>query len=224
MNEVKQLRNLMESIMPGERLPMDDDPEFTNSPENPCYDCGSTIAGHHTKLCDLAAPDDKMDLPAKPGTQYWTGEVPVTEIDDDDVYSGGDWGSSDWYGVIKDMDQYIDKNGLSPETIMQAANNLAEFYARPMGHGGDWTAAAEDIKNGWMRISKRGRALQKMFAPAEPVEEATNFELGDMFTSLLSDLKVEVEFAEAQNLNARNILKIMKKIVAKYTKTAMQRS
>jgi hypothetical protein len=31
---------------------------------------------HHTQLCDLAEPDAVRDLPAKPGTQYWTGRVP----------------------------------------------------------------------------------------------------------------------------------------------------
>ena len=42
----------------------------------PCYDCGSTIFLHHTKLCDLAEPNAKHDLPARPGSQHWTGEVP----------------------------------------------------------------------------------------------------------------------------------------------------
>jgi hypothetical protein len=42
----------------------------------PCYDCGSTILGHHTKLCDLAEEWAIHDLPAQPGTQYWTGQVP----------------------------------------------------------------------------------------------------------------------------------------------------
>jgi len=42
----------------------------------PCYDCGSTIFLHHTKLCDLAEPNAKHDLPARPGSQHWTGEIP----------------------------------------------------------------------------------------------------------------------------------------------------
>ncbi len=42
----------------------------------PCWDCGSTIFLHHTKMCDLAEPNATRDLPAKPGTQYWTGQVP----------------------------------------------------------------------------------------------------------------------------------------------------
>ena len=40
-----------------------------------CYDCGSTIFLHHTKLCDLAEPNAIRDLPAEPGTQYWTGKT-----------------------------------------------------------------------------------------------------------------------------------------------------
>lgn len=36
-----------------------------------CWDCGSTIPGHHTALCAFAAPNDIRDLPSKPGTQYW---------------------------------------------------------------------------------------------------------------------------------------------------------
>jgi len=43
----------------------------------PCYDCGSTIFLHHTKLCELAEPNAKHDLPARPGSQHWTGEIPI---------------------------------------------------------------------------------------------------------------------------------------------------
>jgi hypothetical protein len=42
----------------------------------PCYDCGSTIFLHHTKLCDLAEPNAIHDLPSKPGSQHWTGQIP----------------------------------------------------------------------------------------------------------------------------------------------------
>ena len=43
-----------------------------------CYDCGSTIVGHHTELCDMCCEDegDVRDLPAQEGTQWWTKEVP----------------------------------------------------------------------------------------------------------------------------------------------------
>lgn len=36
-----------------------------------CYDCGSTIKGHHTKSCAFPAKGDKRDLPEIPGTQWW---------------------------------------------------------------------------------------------------------------------------------------------------------
>jgi hypothetical protein len=42
----------------------------------PCYDCGSTIFLHHTELCELAEDNAIRDLPAKPGSQHWTGEIP----------------------------------------------------------------------------------------------------------------------------------------------------
>ena len=43
----------------------------------PCYDCGSTIYMHHTKLCDLAEDDAILDLPLRtPGLQHWSGEIP----------------------------------------------------------------------------------------------------------------------------------------------------
>lgn len=39
--------------------------------KNACYDCGSTILKHHTKLCDLSEKNDILDLPHISGTQYW---------------------------------------------------------------------------------------------------------------------------------------------------------
>jgi hypothetical protein len=53
---------------------MDDDEDPTDN--YPCYDCGSTIFLHHTKLCELAEPNAIRDLPEKPGSQHWTGEIP----------------------------------------------------------------------------------------------------------------------------------------------------
>lgn len=46
-------------------------------PGDPCYDCGSTIPGHHTALCDFAPEDAVRDLPSHPDTQHWTGEAPT---------------------------------------------------------------------------------------------------------------------------------------------------
>lgn len=50
-----------------------------------CWDCGSTIKGHHTPLCEFAQFGDKLDLPAIPGTQWWTeatfgGNKPTSRI------------------------------------------------------------------------------------------------------------------------------------------------
>jgi len=53
-----------------------DDDEESPLDNYPCYDCGSTIYMHHTKLCDLAEDDAILDLPSKPGLQHWTGEIP----------------------------------------------------------------------------------------------------------------------------------------------------
>lgn len=44
--------------------------------DDPCYNCGSTIPGHHTFTCDFAGPGDKRDLPQVDGFQYWTKELP----------------------------------------------------------------------------------------------------------------------------------------------------
>jgi hypothetical protein len=59
-----------------EFAPGDGDDEENPLDDYPCYDCGSTIYMHHTRLCDFAEPDAVRDLPAEPGTQYWTGRVP----------------------------------------------------------------------------------------------------------------------------------------------------
>ncbi len=59
----------------------DDNEEDKMKTDNTCYDCGSTIAGHHTPLCDMAWPGSKMDLPAILGTQWWIGEMPESAGD-----------------------------------------------------------------------------------------------------------------------------------------------
>ena len=40
-----------------------------------CYDCGSTIKGHHTPRCEMSGQNDIKDLPEIPGTQWWTETV-----------------------------------------------------------------------------------------------------------------------------------------------------
>jgi hypothetical protein len=44
--------------------------------ERKCWDCGSTIPRRHTPLCEMAGKGHARDLSQKPGTQWWTGEVP----------------------------------------------------------------------------------------------------------------------------------------------------
>jgi len=46
-----------------------------------CYDCGSTIPGHHTMSCDLTGPNDIKDLPQLLGTQWWIGPMPESAGD-----------------------------------------------------------------------------------------------------------------------------------------------
>lgn len=39
--------------------------EVYPQPGHACYDCGSTVPGHHSELCDLTGPGDVKDLPAE---------------------------------------------------------------------------------------------------------------------------------------------------------------
>jgi hypothetical protein len=36
-----------------------------------CWDCGSTVPDHHTRLCQFGTPDTINDLPAAGRSQYW---------------------------------------------------------------------------------------------------------------------------------------------------------
>jgi hypothetical protein len=57
------------------KFPGSDDGE-RHEDNYPCYDCGSTIMGHHTRLCDLAEDWAVRDLPSLLNSQYWTGKIP----------------------------------------------------------------------------------------------------------------------------------------------------
>ncbi len=48
------------------------------SRKDSCYDCGSTIEGHHTETCDMCVEEegDVRDLPSIGYTQWWTKEIP----------------------------------------------------------------------------------------------------------------------------------------------------
>ena len=67
------------------------------------------------------------------------------------------------------MDEHIDKYGMSPKSIKDAATEAASFWGDAMGHDMNYRDgeedAIEDCIAGWMRKSKRGQQLQKMFAP-----------------------------------------------------------
>jgi len=42
-----------------------------------CYDCGSTLKGHHTFFCEFAAKRHRRDLPSRARTQHWNGQPPI---------------------------------------------------------------------------------------------------------------------------------------------------
>lgn len=75
-----------------------------------------------------------------------------------------DWGSSDMGYAVRMMDEQIDS--ISPESIMAAAQDTADFYDNIMGDG-DPEYAAEQMKSAWLRSSERGKALSQLFAPVE---------------------------------------------------------
>jgi len=120
--------------------------------------------------------------------------VETVKEDDYDQYEGHGWSGSDWYAPLKSMDEYIDKHGLSPESIMQAANNEAEFYSGPMGYRGDWDAAAQSLKDAWIRMTERGQQLQRMFAPAESVHEDGDASLVDSLQKAIRSAEVDADF------------------------------
>jgi hypothetical protein len=82
----------------------------------PCYDCGSTIYLHHTRLCDLAEPDAVRDLPAEPGTQYWTGRVPK--------------GLTPIPGLNKSVEETVSANGTIANTSGAGAGMTASYQRR----------------------------------------------------------------------------------------------
>jgi len=82
----------------------------------PCYDCGSTIYLHHTRLCDLAEPDAVRDLPAEPGSQHWTGRVPK--------------GLTPIPGLNKSVDETVSANGTIANTSGAGAGMTASYQRR----------------------------------------------------------------------------------------------
>jgi hypothetical protein len=82
----------------------------------PCYDCGSTIYLHHTRLCDLAEPDAVRDLPAEPGSQHWTGRVPK--------------GLTPIPGLGKSVEETVSANGTIANTSGAGAGMTASYQRR----------------------------------------------------------------------------------------------
>jgi hypothetical protein len=82
----------------------------------PCYDCGSTIYMHHTRLCDLAEPDAVRDLLAEPGTQHWTGRVPK--------------GLKPIPGLSKGVEETVSANGTIANTSGAGAGMTASYQRR----------------------------------------------------------------------------------------------
>ena len=81
-----------------------------------------------------------------------------------------DWGSSDGYVLVKAIDDAVAARGLSPEVIQDEAENLAEFYYDDMGYGSP-EEAVDRIINTWKLRSSTGKALARMFATDESVQE-----------------------------------------------------
>jgi hypothetical protein len=99
-----------------EFAPGDGDDEENPLDDYPCYDCGSTIYMHHTRLCDFAEPDAVRDLPAKPGTQHWTGRVPK--------------GLTPIPGLNKSVEETVSANGTIANTSGAGAGMTASYQRR----------------------------------------------------------------------------------------------
>ena len=134
-----------------------------------------------------------------------------------------DWGSSDWYSVINSMDKHIDKYGLSPETIMDAAREAAVFWGDAMGHDMHTRTgeeeAIQDCKDGWMRMSERGQQLQRMFAPVdEGISERQ--ELGD--NRMTYDIEFDNDDVTVFTLGGEPVLEISiddwEQLISKYNR------
>lgn len=83
-----------------------------------------------------------------------------------------DWGSSDGYVLVKAIDDAVAARGLSPEVIQDEAENLAELYYDNMGYDSP-EEAVDRIINTWKLRSSTGKALARMFATDESMQEAT---------------------------------------------------
>jgi hypothetical protein len=113
---VKLLDAAIGSDSLNEFAPGDGDDGENPLDDYPCYDCGSTIYMHHTRLCDLAEPNAVRDLPAEPGTQYWTGRVPK--------------GLKPIPGLSKGVEETVSANGTIANTSGAGAGMTASYQRR----------------------------------------------------------------------------------------------
>ena len=84
-----------------------------------------------------------------------------------------DWGSSDGTVLVKAIDNAVAARGLSPEVIQDEAEHLAELYYDSMGYDSP-EEAVDRIIGTWKLRSPTGRALARMFATDESVQEVSN--------------------------------------------------
>ena len=130
---------------------------------------GKDAAGRPQKPKDVVArvrksPDDEVKANAKnvsaakgspQGLQHGAAKQEARRrgLELDEAFRDaplGDWGSSDWYPVMKGMDRYLEQHGTSPESIVAAAEEQAEFYHEQMGYD-DLKDATDAIILTWMR-------------------------------------------------------------------------
>jgi len=79
-----------------------------------------------------------------------------------------DWGSSDWTPVVDYIDQEIEANGLTLETVEHAAIAAADMWYDEMGYESPANAVNQIIRM-WTLRSETGKKMSQMFA--EKIQE-----------------------------------------------------
>jgi hypothetical protein len=161
-----------------EFAPGDGDDGESPLDDYPCYDCGSTIFLHHTRLCDFAEDNAIRDLPAEPGTQYWTGRVPK--------------GLKPIPGLNKGVEETVSANGTIANTSGAGAGMTASYQRRenqPVDEG--WK---DVVAGGAMALGALGANAQSM-----PNINAQQVELTNKYYKVLVQRAVE----DGRTLDAR---------------------
>jgi hypothetical protein len=167
---VKLLDAAIGSDSLNEFAPGDGDDGENPLDDYPCYDCGSTIYMHHTRLCDLAEPNAVRDLPAEPGTQHWTGRVPK--------------GLKPIPGLSKGVEETVSANGTIANTSGAGAGMTASYQRRdnqPVDEG--WK---DVVAGGAMALGALGANAQSM-----PNINAQQVELTNKYYKVLVQRAVE---------------------------------